>query len=167
MEESVWQQIELLFNQPGVALRLKAKANDAIEVSHRLEQELVQVSRRLKALDKEQQELLQWALKGFPEEVVVTENKRINEQRDVLKQRRIELETRIEQARQTDVNFESIDQFCEQWRQNLGEFTFEDKRLALEVLQLKVWVDGDETIMEGAIPISGDDIQSITSRCSE
>ena len=167
LEESVWQQIEALLNQPRIALRLKEKANDAIEVRPRLEQELAQVSRRLKALDKEQQELLQWALKGFPEETVVAENKRINEQRDVLKQRRIELETRIEQARQTDVNFESIDQFCEQWRQNLGEFTFEDKRLALEVLQLKVWVDGDETIMEGAIPISGDDIQSITSRCSE
>ena len=167
MEESVWQKIEALLNQPGTALQLKAKANDAIEVSPRLEQELAQVSRRLKALDREQEQLLQWALKGFPEETVVAENKRINEQRDVLKQRRIELETRIEQARQIDVNFESIEQFCEQWRQNLGEFTFEDKRLALEALQLKVWVDGDdEPIMEGAIPIPEVDFQSITSKCS-
>ena len=167
LEESVWQKIEALLNQPGTALQLKAKANDAIEVSPRLEQELAQVSRRLKALDREQEQLLQWALKGFPEETVVAENKRINEQRDVLKQRRIELETKIEQARQFDVNFESIEQFCEQWRQNLGEFTFEDKRQALEMLQLKVWVDGDdEPIMEGAIPISGVDFQSITSRCS-
>lgn len=167
LEESVWQKIEALLNRPGIVLRLKEKANDAIEVSPRLEQELVQVSKRLKALDREQEQLLQWALKGFPEETVVAENKRINEQRDVLKQRRIELETRIEQARQIDVNFESIEQFCEQWRQNLGEFTFEDKRLALEALQLKVWVDGDdEPIMEGAIPIPEVDFQSITSRCS-
>ena len=30
----------------------------------------------LKALGKEQQQLLQWALKGFPEQTVVSENKR-------------------------------------------------------------------------------------------
>ena len=167
LEQLVWQQIEALLTQPEVVLAgLKTRVDDAKEASH-LEGELAEVSRRLKSLDKEQQQLLQWALKGFPEETVVAENKRINEQRDVLKQRRIELETRIEQARQTDVNFESIEQFCEQWRQNLGEFTFEDKRLALEALQLKVWVDGDdEPIMEGAIPISGVDFQSITQRCS-
>lgn len=168
LEKSVWQQIEALLNQPEVTLRLKAKANDAIEVSHRLEQELVQINRRLKALDKDQDELLRQALMGFPDKLVIAENQKINSARAVLMQRKAELEARIEQARQTDVNFESIEQFCEQWRQNLGEeFTFEDKRLALEMLQLKVWVDGDdELIMEGAIPISGDDIQSITSRCS-
>jgi len=166
LEEAVWQQIEALLNQPGIALQLKAKANDAIEMRPHLEQELVQVGSRLKALDREQQKLLQWALKGFPEETVVAENKRINEQRDVLKHRRIELETRIEQARQTDVNFESIEQFCKQWRQNLGEYTFEGKRLALEALQIKVWIDGDsEPIVEGTIPISRDDIQSTTPRC--
>jgi len=98
-------------------LRLKAKANDAIEVSHRLEQELVQVSRRLKALDKDQEELLRQALMGFPDKLVITENQKINSARAVLMQRKAELEAQIEQARQTDVNFESIEQFCEQWRQ--------------------------------------------------
>ncbi|MBA7546150.1 hypothetical protein ES705_38533 [subsurface metagenome] len=138
--------------------------DDANEAS-RLEQELAQVNGRLKALDREQEQLLQWALKGFPEGTVIAENKRINEQRDVLKQRRIELETRIEQARQTEVNFESIARFCELVRQNLGEFTFEDKRLALEALQLKVWVDGNNINIEGAIPVAGDDIVSATPRC--
>jgi len=111
--------------------------------------------------------LLQWALKGFPEETVVAENKRINGQRDLLKQRRTELEARLEQARETEVNMESIDRFCEVMRQNLGEFTFEDKRLALEALSIKVWVEGNKLDIEGAIPIAGDDIQSITSRCFE
>ena len=50
-------------------------------------------------------------------------------------------------------------------RQNLGEFTFEDKRLALEALSIKVWVDGNNLEVEGAIPITEDDIHSITSKC--
>ena len=167
LEELVWQQIEALLTQPEIVLGgLKTRVDDANEASH-LERELAEVSRRLKALDREQEQLLQWALKGFPEGTVIAENKRINEQRDVLKQRRIELENRIEQARQTEVNFESIERFCDLVRQNLGDFTFEDKRLALEALQVKVWVDGNNMNIEGAIPVGEEDIESATLRCSE
>ena len=77
------------------------------------------------------------------------------------------MEARLEQARETKVNMESIERFCEVVRQNLGEFTFENKRLALEALSIKVWVEGNKLEIEGAIPVSVDDIQSITSRCSE
>ncbi len=38
-------------------------------------------------------------------------------------------------------------------RQNLGEFTFANKRLTLEALQVKVWVDGNNVNIEGAIPV--------------
>ena len=167
LEELVWQEIEALLNQPEVVLSgLKTRMDEANEAGY-VERELLDIDRRLKSLDKEQQQLLQWALKGFPEETVVAENKRINGQRDLLKQRRSELEARLEQARETEVNMESIERFCEVVRQNLSEFTFEDKRLALEALSIKVWVEDNKLEIEGAIPISGDDIKSITSRCSE
>ena len=61
---------------------------------------------------------------------------------------------------------ESIERFCELVRQNLGDFTFDDKRLALEALQIKVIVDGDSVNIEGAIPVGRDDIESTTLRCS-
>ncbi len=167
LEELVWQQIETLLTQPEMVLAgLKTRMDEANEVSY-IERELLDIDRRFKSLDKEQQQLLQWALKGFPEETVVAENKRINGQRDLLKQRKSELDARLEQARETEVNMESIERFCEVVRQNLGEFTFEDKRLALEALSIKVWVDGNNLEIEGAIPIPRDDIQSITARCSE
>jgi len=167
LEELVWQQIETLLIQPEMVLAgLKTRMDEANEASY-VERELLEIDRRFKSLDKEQQQLLQWALKGFPEETVVAENKRINGQRDLLKQRKSELEARLEQARETEVNMESIERFCEVVRQNLGEFTFEDKRLALEALSIKVWVDGNNLEIEGAIPIAGDDIQSITSKCLE
>ncbi len=167
LEESVWQQIEALLTQPEVVLAgLKTRMDDANEDSH-LEQELAQFSRRLKALNREQEQLLQWALKGFPEQTVITENKRINEQRAILEQRKSELETRIEQAKENEVDMEFIECFCEFVRQNLGDFTFDDKRLALEALSIKVWVDASEINIEGAIPVGEDDIVSTTSRCFE
>ena len=167
LEELVWQQIETLLIQPEVVLSgLKTRMDEAKDASYN-ERELLDIDRRFKSLDKEQQQLLQWALKGFPEETVVAENKRINGQRDLLKQRKSELDARLEQARETEVNMESIERFCEVVRQNLGEFAFENKRLALEALSIKVWVEDNKLEIEGAIPISGEDIQSITSRCSE
>ena len=154
LEELVWQQIEALLIQPEMVLTgLKTRMDEANEAGD-VERELLDIDRRLKSLDKEQQQLLQWALKGFPEETVVAENKRINGQRDLLKQRRAELEARLEQARETEVNMESIERFCEVVRQNLGEFTFENKRLALEALNIKVRVEGNKLEIEGAIPIS-------------
>jgi len=46
---------------------LKTRMDEANEAGY-VERELVDINRRLKSLDKEQQQLLQWALKGFPEE---------------------------------------------------------------------------------------------------
>ena len=71
LEDLVWQQIEALLTQPEIVLAgLKTRMDDANEASH-LEPELVQVNRRLKALDKDQEELLRRALMGFPDKLVL------------------------------------------------------------------------------------------------
>ncbi len=167
LEKLVWEQIESLLTKPELVLAgLKTRIDDTNEINH-LEQEVDQVNRRLKVLDKEQEQLLQWALKGFPEETVIAENKRINGQRAILKQRKGELEVRIEQAKQTEANMESIEQFCDLVKQNLGDYTFEDKRLALEALQIRVRLDGKNINIEGGIRIAGMSQKSDTPKCSE
>jgi len=90
LEDLVWQQIEALLTQPEIVLAgLKTRMDDANEASH-LEPELVQVNRRLKALDKDQEELLRRALMGFPDKLVIAENQKINSARAVLMQRKAE-----------------------------------------------------------------------------
>ena len=106
------------------------------------------------ALDKQQDELLQWALKGFPEETVIQENEKINNVRNELNQRRAELEKRIEVAKQAEVNIQGIKEACELVSKNLEELSFENKRLALEALNIKIWVDGESITIDGAIPMT-------------
>jgi len=36
---------------------------------------------------------------------------------------------------------------------NLTNFTYDDKRLALEALRIEVWVDGEDISVTGAVPI--------------
>lgn len=49
-------------------------------------------------------------------------------------------------------------------RTNIKQFSFQDKRLALEALQIKVWIDSDKVTIEGAVPV---DEQRIVSNASQ
>jgi len=160
VEALIWQEVEKLLSQPDLVLAELERKRTQVNDKSFLEEELGQINRRLKALSREQDQLLQWALKGFPEESVIKENEKINRQRAEFKEQRAELEIRIDQAKQAEVNIDGIKRFCELARQNLGNFTFEDKRLALEALQTEIWVDGDTITVLGSIPIIEDDIVS-------
>ena len=146
---------------------LKAVETDSAQADH-FEQELADVEGRLKDLDEQQKKLLEQSLMGFPEELVIKENQKMNGDRAMLLQRKTELETKIEQTQVAAVNKDNIKLACEMVSRNLGNLTFEDKRLAIEALDIKVWIRHDELIMEGSIPIP-DDLSnlSVTSRCLE
>ena len=89
---------------------------------------------RLVELDKQQGQLLQWALKSFPEETIIQENKRLN------RERKVTIETRIESVRQPQINADSVIQTLKVVRANLDNLSFESKRMALDALDIKVIV---------------------------
>jgi hypothetical protein len=91
-------------------------------------------------------------LRGFPEEIIIRENEKINKSRVDFSARKSELENKVFQAKTTLVNMDSIQAFCKLARKNTDNFTFEEKRLALRALQAKVVVDGEKITLEGAIP---------------
>ncbi|MBA7702462.1 hypothetical protein ES703_111230 [subsurface metagenome] len=158
VEGLIWKEVERLLSQPQLVLSELERKRIEVGEKNLVEQELQEVNRRLKTVDREQDQLLQWALKGFPEKSVIRENEKFNRQRVELKERRVELETRIDQAKQAEVDMAGIERFCELVRQNLRDFTFEDKKLALEALRLEVWVDGDTLRVLGSMPVIEGDI---------
>jgi len=110
-------------------------------------------------LDRQQQELLQWALKGFPSATVVGENEKINKQRDALLKVEAELKSKVDKVKQSDLEVAGLEQFCDLAKANLESFGYEDKRLALEALQIKIWVDENTVSITGAIPIKAGSIK--------
>ncbi len=65
-----------------------------------------------------------------------------------------QLESRLAEQQQLIEQLETIPTYCERVRQNLGTFTFEEKRLALEALGIRVTVNGRQWRLEGSIPIN-------------
>ncbi|MBL7125154.1 MAG: recombinase family protein [Dehalococcoidales bacterium] len=160
IESVIWGEIEKLLSKPELIVNELERKKAEINQESLLEQELSQITRRLADLDREQQNLLQWALKGFPEETVARENEKINRQRVELKEQEVELKRKMDTARQSEIDMTGVEQFCVLARQNLSNFSYEDKRLALEALQVKVHVDGSNVSMTGAIPVATGDIVS-------
>ena len=82
LESMVWTEMERVLRHPEIIItELEKQRNDANRVDV-LDTELNQTELQLKTLDHEQHQLLQWALKGFPESQVEAENKRINTARE-------------------------------------------------------------------------------------
>ena len=164
----LWNKVETLLARPEVVLAgLKAVEADSAQADH-FEQELTDVEASMKELDEQQRILFKQSLMGFPEELVIKENQKINGDRAVILQRKAELEAKIEQVQRAAVDMDSIKMVCDIVSKSLGNLTYEDKRLAIEALDIKVWIKHDELIMEGSIPIP-DDLSNltVTSRCSE
>ncbi len=42
--------------------------------------------------------------------------------------------------------------FCELASENLTNFTYADKRLALEALRIEAWINNEDILIKGAIP---------------
>ncbi len=151
LENIVWERVRELLTRPETILaeleRRKHEGNQAD-----LTKELSDIEKRLTDLDRQQEELLGWALKGFPEEAIVGENLKINQYRDSLKSRLSELSTRMAEVEQAELDLPGVKHFCELASENLTNFTYADKRLALETLRIEAWINGEDILIKGAIP---------------
>jgi hypothetical protein len=109
------------------------------------------VERQLKAFEREQHQLLQWALKDFPAEQVEAENKRLNKAKETLKAQKTELEARIKVSMDAAVDVPMLERFIEDMQSKLPDLDLEGKRLALDMLNITAWLDGENVEITGTI----------------
>jgi len=109
---------------------------------------------RLDNLKNREARLLKLCTFGeFDDDSLRREKAAIDAERKRLDDDKLQLERRIEQRDQCQVDIEALESFCGLAAQNIKEFGFENKRLALEALQIKVCIDGDGISAEGAVPV--------------
>jgi site-specific DNA recombinase len=163
LEALVWKEIERVLDNPDFIVTAIEKQRDDANNIDTLEPELQLVEKQLRALDREQKQLLQWALKGFPEDTVVAENKRINESRISLQSRKAALETQIQASREAAVSLPKLEEYIQLVREKLTDLDFDMKRLALDMLNIKIWVDGSNVEITGTIPVADSEVVTTSS----
>jgi site-specific DNA recombinase len=163
IEGLVWDKIEALLNTPEFILDAIEKQRDNADNTGVLDDELLKVEKQLRQLKREQEQLLQWALKGFPEDMVVSENKKINDNRERLESQRADLERRIEESKGANTSLPEMEARLQLIRQKLTTLDFDMKRLALEMLNIKVLVDNMNIEITGTITEQKPDIVTVSS----
>jgi len=147
----VWAELEgYLSDHDFIKNELEKQRQDADQLGV-FEAQLQQIERQLKAADREQHQLLQWALKGFPESQVEAENKRLNKARETLAAQKAELEAQLKASQDASINLPQLEAFIEAIQDKLPTLDLEGKRLALDMLGITVWLDGENVEVTGTI----------------
>ncbi|MFC1981536.1 recombinase family protein [Chloroflexota bacterium] len=163
IEALVWEKIEVILDNPELIItEIEKQLGEANNIGN-LEFELQRVERQRKELDREQRQLLQWALKGFPEETVEAENKRINKERNTLESRYTAIERQIQESREAAVCLPKLEDYVQHIREELTTLDFDMKRLALEMLNIKVFIDGQSVEITGTIPAEDSEVVTTSS----
>jgi site-specific DNA recombinase len=153
LEAIVWAELEHYLTKPELIIsELEKQRQDANQLGV-FEAELQQVERQLKTVDRDQHQLLQWALKGFPESQVETENRRLNKAREDLNAEKAELETQIKASQDATVSIPKLEQFVERIQSRIATLDFEGKRQVLDMLGIKVWLDSQNVEITGVLPV--------------
>ncbi|MFC1993149.1 recombinase zinc beta ribbon domain-containing protein [Chloroflexota bacterium] len=129
LESMVWAALErYLGNRNLIINELEKQRQDAGQLNA-FGAELERVERQLKAVEREQHQLLQWALKDFPESQVESENKRINKAKETLKAQKTELEAQIKASQSAVINVPNLERFIKDIQDKLPLLDFEGKQI--------------------------------------
>ena len=151
LEGMVWAKLEEYLSKPELIIHELEKQSQNANSLGIFESELQQIEKQLKAADHEQRQLLQWALKGFPEGQVEDENRRINKTRETLQRHKAELDAQIEASRDAIINIPKLQHTIELLQRQLKDPDFAVKRDFMESMGITVWLDGESVNITGIL----------------
>ena len=156
VEPEVWEEVERVLNDPALIAseltRRQAQAGDTQERTHR-ERQIYQ--RQLGRIDREARKL--W--EAFVNDAITIETFKASNADLEIRKQHIEAELAVldaaEQQMQASVTMlTELRDYCAQVRTQLREFTMEERRLAIEALNIcAVWTPGEDLDITGAITI--------------
>lgn len=154
LESMVWNKLaNYLSDRNLVTSELEKQNQDANQLSI-LETQLQQMERQLKLVDRQQRQLLHSAVIGeWEPDQIEAENKRINKAKETLKAQKIDLEAQLTVIHDTVVNIPKLEDFIREIQDKIPNLNFEGKRLALDMLGITVWLDGENVEVLGTIEL--------------
>lgn len=163
LEGIIWTELEAYISKPELIISEIEKQRQDADHTSVFKVDLQQAERELKRLDREQRGLLDNALRGFPESLIISENKRINSKRASLEAQKAELETQIKASQDATINIPKLERFVELIQSRITALDYEGKRQVLDILGITVWLDGESVEIAGVIDAKDDVIAPVHS----
>jgi site-specific DNA recombinase len=158
IEEVVWKNVRDVLEHPEVIVaELKRQAEEQNKISLQesdLNREITKLERRLRNYEKRERQLI--SLLGHGEvtkDYVLDEVNKLKseceaDQKELQKLK--ETKTRISHVADAEIK---LNEFCQRVRQNLDNATIQDKRLALDALDIRVRASTQSIDIKGIIPV--------------
>ena len=158
LEEIVWNKVREVLEDPKIVLgelhrQAKAEQHKAGE-GLSLDKEIARLQRKLRSYDAQQKRLVKLFRHGeVTEDYILDEMNQLKKDREEDEQHLCRLRETKEQLAKLATAEIKLNDFCARVRQNLADCSIEDKRLALDALDIKVVATQDHIEINGAIPI--------------
>jgi len=161
LDERVWKEVkEILLNPRILLAELKKRTELNTNTAH-LEEQIKLNKSRFETLDKAETRYLRlYGIGAWSQDKLMQECEKIRREEQNIEQENAELKKQIEEARELTLSIEGIKEASELAKSNLATLTYQEKRLALESLSIKAFVDGDSISIEGLVPMPEADIVS-------
>jgi len=153
LETLVWNEVKkALLNPSLITAELERLTREDRRTS--VEEDIERAKERLESLGREERRVLKLYRYGeFDLELFEKEMREIAREKATWEAERIRLEERLEAQRLLEGQREGLETYCRWASQNIEGFGYEEKRKAIEALQVRVTVSKDRrVIIRGVIP---------------
>jgi len=153
LEALVWGEMKKALSSPET-IRGALRVRDEVANRELLEGELREAEREIGRLRKQERNLIYLFRVGeYDEALLESETKTLKDAQRKAKAKHEELGRRLDTISEAAERMESIETYCEWAGRNLEGMGFEEKRMVLEALDVRVVVDGRKVAIEGSLPL--------------
>ena len=155
MEEKAWNKVKEVIEHPKMILaELKKRADASRSGNGRIEKEIARIQKRIATNDSQQQRLLTlFGNGGIDESAVVGKLSQLNKEKQEFEEQINRLSKSIEQKIDINAAKEKIEQYCKRVRVNLDKCTLQDKKKALNALDVEIVAIPQEMKIRIAVPL--------------
>lgn len=151
LEEAVWTTVAGVLEQPELIL---SGLRELQETGPDLAQVIEQSRRDIKSLRDQEARLIRlYEISELDEEAVRVRATALRAEREAVEATLRQLEDQLAAVRDGGIREDQIRAYCDQVRERLTAFSFEDKRLALDALEIRASADKEAVSVNGIVPL--------------
>jgi len=153
LNRAVWEKIEALLRDPDMVMTEIERRYGQADDAGLLEKNLDRTSAQLLNIEKQKKRVWRAFEITGDEESFKHDIGGIQKKAQALQQEKSKLEAALQANRKFKPTRNDVERACHLVSQNLKSLSLDEKRMAMEALQVRVWIDGNSVEIEGAIPV--------------
>lgn len=153
VEDIIWMEVERVLSQPELVFSEFERRQEEDKVSS-WQSELDRVICLLENRHKQKDRINRAFRITGDEQTFRQDIALISREIEHLERERLNLERRLDLSNQVGPDIGNLKAACDLVKSNLKTLSFEEKRLALSALRLRVLIDGNSVAIQGAIPLA-------------